>query len=155
MKDRNLYRAHAQAALDQLKKNPMVDPSKIAAIGYCFGGAGALELARSGADVKAVVVFHANLDTPTPQDANNIKGRVLALQGGDDPIVKPEERAGFEKEMRDARVDWALVTYGGTMHCFTDRGAGSDTSHGCAYNAESERRSWVTMRDFFHETFAR
>ncbi|HXQ50149.1 MAG TPA: dienelactone hydrolase family protein [Stellaceae bacterium] len=152
MKDRNLYRAHAQAALAQLAKNPMVDANRIAAIGYCFGGAGALELARSGANLKAVVVFHADLTSPTPDDDKNIKGRVLALHGADDPIVPQAEREKFEKEMRDARLDWQLVTYSNAMHCFTDAEAGTDTSHGCAYNPEAEKRSFQAMRDFFQET---
>jgi len=152
MKNRDLYREHARAGLEQLLKVPVVDTHRIAAIGYCFGGAGALELARSGANIKAVVVFHADLTSPTPQDDGNIKGRVLALQGADDPIVPVAEREKFAQEMRDAHVDWQLVLYGGAMHCFTDAGAGSDTSHGCAYNAEAEKRSWQAMHDFFHDT---
>jgi dienelactone hydrolase len=152
MKDRNLYREHAKAALAELQKEPMVDTRHIAAIGYCFGGAGALELARSGAPLKAVVVFHADLTSPTPDDDKNIKGRVLALQGADDPVVPEAERQAFAKEMRDAHVDWSLVTYGNTVHCYTDAKAGSDPSHGCAYNAESEKRSWQAMRDLFRET---
>jgi dienelactone hydrolase len=152
MKDRDLYRQRARAALEQLARMPAVDNGRIAAIGYCFGGAGALELARSGANLKAVVVFHADLTSPTPEDDNRIKGRVLALHGADDPIVPAVERDKFEKEMRDAHVDWQLVTYGGAVHCFTDAHAGSDLSHGCAYNAEAERRSWRAMLDFFQET---
>lgn len=152
MKDRNLYREHARAALEQLSKVPAVDTRRIAAIGYCFGGTGALELARSGADIKAVVVFHADLTSPTPRDDSNIKGRVLALHGADDPLVPAAEREKFEKEMRDAHVDWQLVIYGGAMHCFTDAGAGSDPSHGCAYNAEAEKRSWQAALDFFRDT---
>jgi dienelactone hydrolase len=92
MKDRDLYRRHARAALEQLARLPAVDTSRIAAIGYCFGGTGALELARSGADLKAVVVFHADLTSPTPEDDKRIKGRVLALHGADDPIVPATER---------------------------------------------------------------
>src|SRR5262249_53587554 len=96
---------HARAALEQLANLPAVDTSRIAAIGYCFGGTGALELARSGANVKAVVVFHADLTSPTPEDDKRIKGRVLALHGAEDPIVPAAEREKFEKEMRDAHVD--------------------------------------------------
>jgi len=92
MNDRDLYRQHARAALEQLANLPAVDTSRIAAIGYCFGGTGALELARSGANVKAVVVFHADLTSPTPEDDKRIKGRVLALHGADDPIVPAAER---------------------------------------------------------------
>lgn len=152
LRNRQLYREHARAALAQLSRIPSVDTSRIAAVGYCFGGAGALELARSGADVKAVAVFHADLTSPTPQDDRNIKGRVLALHGADDPIVPAAERAKFEKEMRDAHVDWQLIVYGGAVHCFTDAHAGSNLAHGCAYNAEAEKRSWRAMLDFFHET---
>jgi dienelactone hydrolase len=151
MKDRTLYRERARAGLEQLLKVPAVDTRRIAAIGYCFGGAGALELARSGADIKAVVVFHADLTSPTPQDDSNIKGHVLALHGADDPIVPAAEREKFAQEMRNAHVDWQLVIYGGAMHCFTDARA-SDTSHGCAYNAEAEKRSWRAMHDFFQDT---
>jgi dienelactone hydrolase len=152
MKDRNLYRVHARAAYEQLAKNPKVDARRIAAIGFCFGGAGALELARGGTNIKAVAVFHADLTSPTPQDDKNIKGRVLALHGADDPIVPAAEREKFEKEMRDAHVDWQLVTYGGAAHCFTDAKAGTDASHGCAYNPEAEKRSWQAMRDLFRDT---
>lgn len=151
MEDRGLYREHARAALDQLTKVAAVDTSRIATIGYCFGGTGALELARSGAALKAVVVFHADLTSPTPEDDKNIKGRVLALHGADDPIVPAVEREKFETEMRAAHVDWQLVTYGGAVHCFTDAHAGNDLSHGCAYNAEAEQRSWRAMLDFLRE----
>ena len=134
-----------------LAKITAVDPSRIAAIGYCFGGAGALELARSGAEVKAVVVFHADLTSPTPEDDKNIKGRVLALHGADDPIVPAVEREKFENEMRTAHVDWQLISYGGAVHCFTDAHAGNDLAHGCAYNAQAEQRSWRATLDFFRE----
>jgi dienelactone hydrolase len=130
----------------------MVDKTRIAAVGYCFGGAGALELARSGANLKAVAVFHADLTSPTPADDKNIKARVLALHGADDPIVPAPEREKFAKEMSDAHVDWQLDLYGGAVHCFTDAEAGNDLSHGCAYNAEAERHSWLAMRELFHET---
>jgi dienelactone hydrolase len=129
----------------------MKDRDLIAAIGYCFGGAGALELGRSGAEVKAVVVFHGDLTSPTPEDDKNIKGRVLALHGADDPIVPAVERDKFENEMRAAHVDWQLVTDGGAVHCFTDAQAGNDLSHGCAYNAQAEQRSWRAMLDFFKD----
>ena len=149
--DRALYRDRVKAALDQLSKNPMVNAKKLAAIGYCFGGAGALELARSGAPLDAVVVFHSDLSTPTPDDAKNIKAHVLALQGGDDPVVPEAAVQAWEKEMRDAHVDWQLVAYSNTVHAYTDKSAGSDNSKGAAYNAESEKRSWIAMRDFFTE----
>ena len=153
-KDRALYRERAEAGLDQLLKNPMVDAGRVAAIGYCFGGMGALELGRSGANIKAIVTYHGLLGTPTPQDAKNIKAHVLILNGADDPNAPPPVIAGFEKEMEGAHIDWQLVSYGGAVHCFTDSAAGSDTSHGCAYNPEADKRSWQATEDFFHETLS-
>ncbi|MBC8019303.1 MAG: dienelactone hydrolase family protein, partial [Verrucomicrobia bacterium] len=104
--DRSLMRARVRAGLEELKKQKLVDPHRIAAIGYCFGGTTVLELARDAADVKGVVSFHGGLSTPTPQDAKNIKGRVLALHGADDPFVKADEVSAFQDEMRKAAVDW-------------------------------------------------
>lgn len=152
--NRPLYRARVQAALDALRKNPLADTGKLAAIGYCFGGAGALELARSGADVAGVVTFHGDLSTPTPQDARNIKGRVLVLHGADDPAVPAKAVQALEKEMSDAKVDWQVVLYSGTVHSFTNPGAGNDNSRGSAYNERADKRSWIAMQDFFREIFA-
>lgn len=149
--DRALLRARVNAGLETLKKLPQTDAKRVAAIGYCFGGTTVLELARSGADIAGVVSFHGGLNTPNPQDAKRIKARVLALHGADDPFVPPEEVTAFEKEMRDAGVDWQLVAYGGAVHSFTDWGAGSDNSKGAAYNEKADRRSWEAMKCFFAE----
>jgi dienelactone hydrolase len=149
--DRVLLRARVNAALDQLKKEPLVDAGRLAAIGYCFGGTTVLELARSGADVVAVVSFHGALATPTPSDAKRIHGKVLALHGADDPFVPSSEVATFEEEMRSAGVDWQLVAYGGAVHSFTDWNAGNDNSKGAAYNEKADRRSWQAMKDLFAE----
>src|SRR5262245_33957984 len=124
--DRKLLRARARAAFDVLARNKNVDATKIAAIGFCFGGTTALELARDGAPLAGVVSFHGGLSTPTPADAKNIKGKVLVLHGADDPNVPPDEVAAFEKEMRDAGVDWQFVAYGGAVHAFTVPSAGND-----------------------------
>jgi dienelactone hydrolase len=132
-------------------KQEGVDKNKTAAIGYCFGGTTVLELARSGADVDGVVSFHGGLGTPTPEDAKNIRSKVLALHGADDPFVPPQEVAGFEKEMRDAKVDWQLVAYGNSVHSFTDKGAGNDNSKGSAYNEKADQRSWEAMKSLFAE----
>jgi dienelactone hydrolase len=102
--DRALLRARAKAALDTLAANPRVDKSKLAAVGYCFGGTTVIELARSGADLSGVVSFHGGLDSPQPDDGKHIKCRVLALHGGNDPFVKAEDLAAFEQEMRQANV---------------------------------------------------
>lgn len=151
--DRELLRARATAGLEELARQPQVDTSRLAAIGYCFGGTTVLELARSGADLKGVVSFHGNLDTPRPEDAKHIRGKVLALHGGDDPHVPPAEVAAFQEEMRRAGIDWQMAIYGGAVHSFTNREAGNDPSKGVAYNEKADRRSWEAMKSFFAEIF--
>lgn len=151
--DRALLRARVNAALTELKRSPRVDPGRVAAIGYCFGGTTVLELARSGADVAGVVSFHGGLGTPTPADAKNIKCRVLVLHGADDPHVPAAEVAAFQDEMRQGKVDWQMVSYGGAVHSFTDWDAGGDPSRGVAYHERSDRRSWEAMKGLFHELF--
>jgi dienelactone hydrolase len=151
--DRTLLRARVNAAYDQLLKDSHVDAKKTAAIGYCFGGTTVLELARSGTTVGGVVSFHGGLDSPTPADAKKIKAKVLALHGAADPYEKPADLAAFQKDLADAKVDWQLVQYGGAVHCFTDKTAGSDASGGCAYDVSADTRSWAAMRGFFDELF--
>jgi dienelactone hydrolase len=153
--DRKLLRARAAAGLDVLRNRPEVDPGRLAAIGYCFGGSTVLELARSGADLVSVVSFHGLLDTPTPGDARNIKGKVLVLHGADDPYVPDAQLKAFEDEMRAAKVDWQVVKYSGAVHAFAVVEAGNDPSKGAAYNATADRRSWKAMEDFFAEIFAK
>jgi dienelactone hydrolase len=151
--DRPAMRARALAALEALKKSPVVDPDKIVAIGYCFGGTTVLELARSGVPIKGVVSFHGGLGTPTPEDAKSIKAKVLVLHGADDPFVPPAEVAAFQEEMRKGGVDWQMVAYGDAVHSFTKQAAGSDKSKGNAYNEKADRRSWKAMKTFFKELF--
>lgn len=152
--DRPLMQARAKAALDQLLKSPRVDGSKIAAMGFCFGGGVALELARSGANLNAVASFHGNLDTPHPEMAKNIKAKVLVLHGADDPFVTQDQVKAFQDEMRAAKVDWELVQYGNAVHGFTNPNAGSDNSKGMAYNPEAANRAFRAMQDFYQEVFA-
>lgn len=152
-KDRALTRARARAGLECLQKHPLIDKTKSAAIGYCFGGLVVLELARSGADVAGIVSFHGQLNTPNPADAKNIKGKVLVLHGAIDPVVPPAEVAAFEKEMEDAKVDWQLVSYGGAVHTFTNWNLPT-TGMPAAYNEKADKRSWQAMKDFFAEIFA-
>lgn len=151
--DRALLRERAKAGLDVLKKNKLTDAKRVAAIGYCFGGTTALELARSGAEISGVVSFHGGLSTPNPSDAKNIKGKVLALHGADDPHVPLPEVEAFAKEMRNAAVDWQIVAYGNAVHSFTDWNAGNDNSKGAAYNERADKRSWEAMKQFFAEIF--
>lgn len=146
-----LLRARINSALSYVKDLKFVDDSKIAAIGYCFGGTAVLELARSGADVGAVVSFHGGLSTPNISDAVNIKASVLVLHGADDPYVSNEELSNFENEMRSANVDWQLIKYSGAVHSFTNPSAGNDNSKGAAYNEKADKRSWEDMKQFFNE----
>jgi dienelactone hydrolase len=150
--DRKLMRTRAASGLNVLRGRPETDPKRLAAIGYCFGGTTVLELARNGADLASVVSFHGGLDTPTPEDARNIKGKVLALHGGDDPFVPVKQVEAFQEEMRKGGVDWQFVSYGGAVHSFTNPGSGNDNSKGAAYNERADRRSWEAMKAFFAET---
>jgi dienelactone hydrolase len=146
-------RARVNAGLDALRRQPLVDPKRIAAIGYCFGGTTVIELARSSADISGVVCFHGGLDSPTPADGKNIKCKVLVCHGADDPFSSPQDIAAFENEMRQGGVDWQLIKYGGAVHSFTQPNAGNDNSKGAAYNEKADKRSWEAMKQFFAEIF--
>ncbi len=151
--DRNLLRGRVNAALERFKAETNVDPNRIVAIGYCFGGTSVLELARSGATVSGVVSFHGGLGTPKPAERGKVIAKVLALHGADDPHVPPQEVQDFIREMTAAGVDWQLVHYGGAVHSFTDWNAGSDPSKGSAYNKAADTRSWEAMKVFMQELF--
>ena len=147
-----LTRGRARAALDALAKVPRVDPSRLGAMGYCFGGLVVLELARSGAPLKGVVSFHGILETKTPEDAKNVKAKLLICTGADDPLVPPEQVLGFQKEMTAAKVDWQVHCYGGARHAFTNVNADRVGRDALAYNKAADDRSWEAMRDFWAET---
>jgi dienelactone hydrolase len=150
-KDRALFRSRAVLALSYLKSRPEVDSNQLAAIGYCYGGTGVLELARSGATLAGVVTFHGGLAANSPDDAKNIRCKVLVLHGADDPYVPADQVAAFEKEMTEAKVDWQLVKYSGAVHSFSNPAAGNDASTGAAYNQAADNRSWIAMKNFFEE----
>ncbi len=154
MADPSGIRAIASAALEVLAGRPETDAGRLAAIGYCFGGTTVLELARSGANLKAVVGFHAGLATARPQDAKDIKAKVLVQLGADDPLIPPEQRAAFEQEMRAGGVDCRIILYGGAEHSFTNPDAGAFGRPGIKYDALTDRRSWRAMLDIFDEAFA-
>jgi dienelactone hydrolase len=145
-------RSVGQAGLDVLLASEYADASKVASIGYCFGGTLSLELARGGADLKAVVGFHSGLGTSRPDDAANIKGRVLVCIGADDPHVPPEQRLAFAEEMRAGGVDWQMNLYGGAVHSFTNPTADGSIP-GVVYEPKADARSWRAMCDLFTETF--
>ena len=146
-------RSLGQAGLEVLLRQPEADPSRVAAIGYCFGGTMSLELARGGADLKAIVGFHSGLATTRPEDARNIVGRVLVCIGAEDPIIPPEQRLAFEKEMQDAGVDWRMNLYGSAAHSFTNERASALGMPGIAYHQPTDLRSWRAMLDLFDEVF--
>ena len=144
----------AAAALAVLKGQSQTDTTRLAAIGYCFGGTTALELARSGADIKAAVGFHSGLSTARPQDAVNVKAKILVNIGADDPIIPKEQRIAFEQEMTAAKVDWRMNLYGGAEHSFTRPGSALGDLPGIRYHQPSDERSWRAMLDLFDEVFA-
>jgi dienelactone hydrolase len=147
-------RARAASALDALQGRSEVDPAKIAAIGHCYGGSMALELARSGALVAGVVGFHSGLATVAPQDAKNIKGKVLVCIGADDPSIPPDQRSAFEQEMRQGGVDWQMNVYGGVVHSFTNPESDKrGQPERARYDAKADARSWTEMCAFFREIF--
>lgn len=144
-------RRRGLAGLDVLLDQNVTDPDRVACIGYCFGGTMALEIARSGADVKAVVGFHPGLTTSP--DSRHIKGSVLVCVGTDDPFVSPETRLAFEEDMREGRVtDWHLQVYGGVGHGYTNPDAGRMGQPGFGYHELADHRSWAAMRLLFVET---
>jgi dienelactone hydrolase len=154
-KDRALMRARAIAGLDVLRRYPKVDPDNLGAIGYCFGGTTVLELARAGADLKGVVSFHGTLETPNPDDAKNIRCKILVLTGADDPNVPKVQIAAFEEEMKKAHVDYKVIAYPGAVHAFTNPAAGDDPKRGVAYNKEADEKSWEAMQEFFAKVFTK
>lgn len=153
--DRALMRKRAQAAVDTLKAQAAtvaLDSSKLGAIGFCFGGGVVLELARSGAPLKGFVSFHGNLDTPNPADARNIRAPVLVLHGADDPAVPQEQVDGFIAEMKTAKTDWQLVSYGSAVHSFTNPLANVPGRN--EYHPLAAARAFKAMNNLFDEVFA-
>ncbi|MBI2362655.1 MAG: dienelactone hydrolase family protein, partial [Elusimicrobia bacterium] len=144
----------AQAALKALRTHRRADGAHLAAIGYCFGGFVALELARSGADIAGAASLHGVLETGGPRPASDLKARVLVLHGSDDPLVPPAQVAAFMDEMRAAKADWQFVHYGGAVHAFTNPDAGSDPAGGFAYDERADHRSWKLLCSFLEESFS-
>lgn len=151
--NRPLYRERERAAYQAFLKQPLLDTSRIGAIGYCFGGTGVVEMARDGLDLKGVVSFHGGLDSQPLTAGTTIKTKVLALCGADDPYEKPEDMTAFEQQLRENNVDYQIVKYGHAVHAFTDTGVDALHQDGAKYNAEADHRSWQAMRDFFAELF--
>lgn len=150
--DRAMMKARARAALDVLADQPTVDPERLAAIGYCFGGTVALELARSGAPLVGTVSFHGNLLTPD-RGAERIAGAVLVCHGAADPMGGADMVQEFTAEMEGAGVDYQVVSYAGALHAFTNPAADAANIDGVGYDEAADRRSWQHMQVFFGEVF--
>jgi dienelactone hydrolase len=147
-------RARGRAALTTLAALPQVDADRLAAIGFCFGGSVVLELAREGADLKAVVSFHGVLATKMPAQPGRVKASVLVCTGVDDPLAPPEQLTDFENEMRAGGVkDWQIIAYGNTLHGFTNPAADGSMMRTALYNEQADRRSWASMKSLFDEVF--
>lgn len=143
-------------ALDVLRSQPTVDPAKIAAIGYCFGGAIVLEMARDGLDLDGVASFHGTLETENPAQPGKVKARIRVFNGADDPFVTTEDIKTFKQEMNAAGADYRITSYPGTKHSFTNPDAdkfGKEFGLPLAYNKEADEQSWRSMQDFFTDLF--
>jgi len=153
--DRSVLRQRASKSLEVLKTqagHAPLDPARVGAIGFCFGGATVLELARDGADIAGVVTFHGGLSTSMPAQRGAVKASLLVLNGADDTNTTPEDIAGFKKEMDAAQVDWQFVDFSGAVHCFALETANSPPN--CLYNPHVAKRAFVMMNNFFGERFA-
>jgi dienelactone hydrolase len=154
--DRRLLRARAGKAREvlvaQAGRVPL-DVGRVGAIGFCFGGATALELARDGARLAGVVSFHGSLGTSLPAKPGTVKSSLLVLNGANDSNTKAEDITAFQKEMDAAGVDWQFVNFSGAVHCFALESANSPPN--CVYNPKVAKRAFVMMDDFFKERFAR
>lgn len=144
-------RERITAALNTVTSRKEVNGDRIVVMGYCFGGTTALELGRAGAKLAGIASFHGGLATQKPEEASNIKGKVLVLHGAIDPMVPEKEVLDFQKAMDRANVDYQFISYSGAVHAFTSKRAGSDIKAGHAYNEKADKRSWIAFKDFLNE----
>lgn len=151
LEDRHFFRQRLMAGLKTLKGQPECSCENVAAIGYCLGGCGVLELARCGADLRGVVSLHGILDSPLPAAPGTIKGKILVLHGDQDPIASIDSLMAFREEMRLARANWEINIYGGARHSFTGEGVGGNNTSEAGFDPQSEARSWQTTVAFLHE----
>lgn len=146
------WRTRAQAGLDVLKAQPQVDPGKVAAIGYCFGGSTVMQMAYAGADVEAVVSFHGSLP-PAGQDVKSVKPRVLVAHGRDDKFIPAEQIAAFQAGLDRVGAKWEMTIYSGARHGFTNPDAGKFGIDNVVYNETADKRSWAAMLQLFDDVF--
>jgi dienelactone hydrolase len=152
LEDRQTLRRRALAGIEALKALPNVDPDRIAAIGYCFGGSTVLELARGGVSLRGVSSFHGGLKTPTPAAEGAVKTPVLICTGSEDPTIPLEDRNAAQAEFTRGGADWQMIVYSGAKHAFTN--AECPDIPGFGYDPKNDRRSWEHLKDFFAEILA-
>lgn len=150
--DYALFQSRIKAAIEELIKQG-ADPKRIAVMGYCFGGTGAIEAARAQFPIKGVISFHGSLLKDKTRSNGPISTKVLVLHGADDPYESDKEIKDFQQEMREANADWEMVYYANAVHAFTQVEAGNDNTKGAAYNALADKRSWSRLQDFLREIF--
>ena len=150
--DRAMLQKRLHVSLDTLRMQDAVDDSKVAAIGFCFGGLCVLDIARTAADLAGVVSFHGLFGAPGNTEGNTIKAKVLLLHGWDDPMATPDDAVALTRELTAMGADWQLHAYGNTMHAFTNPDA-NDRQMGTVYDAVADRRSWTAMQNFLDELF--
>ena len=150
MNDRALIQRRVLAAFDTVRQLENVNTAKMGAIGFCFGGLCALDLARSGAELKGVVSFHGLLSPPETLPSKTISAKILVLHGHDDPMVPPKQVSEFENVMDEKKVDWQIHIYSQTKHAFMNPQA-HDDKLGTVYNKTTEKRAWMAMENFFGE----
>lgn len=153
MEDRPLLQQRMAAAVATLRGQPEVAPAKVAVMGYCFGGLCALDLARTGSDVRGVVSFHGLFNAPGNTIGNRIEAKVLCLHGYADPMAEPASMLALATELTEAGADWQVHAYGNTVHAFTNPAAG-DAAMGTVYNASADHRSWTALLNFLGEVLA-
>ena len=151
--DRSRLQDRLLAVLESFRAQPEVDASRVAAIGYCFGGLCALDLARTGVDVRGVASFHGLFTPPGNREGTPIKARVIAFHGWDDPMAPPADVEALGAELTRAGADWQIHAYGGVMHGFTNPSA-NDRDRGILYDASADRRSWASLEAFLAECLA-
>jgi dienelactone hydrolase len=148
------WQERANAGLDVVRKDPRVDPERIAAIGYCFGGATVQQMAYSGAGLRGVVSFHGSL-LPVQEDrVKQVKAIILILHGASDPLITVEQVQTYVSAMEASGLDWQMVFYGGAKHSFTNPGADKVGMDALRYSASADARSWAHMKIFLEEIFA-
>jgi dienelactone hydrolase len=156
MKNFDVAKARFIAAMDFLKQQPTVDPTRMAAIGYCFGGGVVLNMARQAVDLKGVASFHGNLTAVKPAQPGSIKARILVLHGADDKFTTPEQIKAFNQEMKRAGANFQFISYPGAMHSFTNPKAdalGKKFNLPVAYNAAADKKSWDELKEFLKTIF--